>query len=227
MTTKLIHDIRLFASRVPNVDSQSLPGPCGSGQISVALRRVAMKLREGGFSLGGFDHLYVNLTPCLPEGTVQLAARSVHRETTWLRYVDAGVTEAQLADEAELDSLALMMAEKCLLLFAQSEADRAHVRSAVREASEQGEAMLMRFKEKRTSGLTATIFLRLLDSGLYHPLLCVTGADGQEVLRANLPPCMELHALGKIRLSRKAVTILPRKNAFSTGYAPLTFQLNA
>lgn len=225
MTTKPIHDIRLFASRVPNEDGQSLPGHCGSRQISVALRRIAMKLREGGFSLGDFDHLYVNLTPCLPEGAVQLSARSVHRETAWLRYVDAGVTEAQLADEAALDSLALTMAEKCLLLFAPGEAEQKLVRSAVREAIPQGEGLLMRFKEKRASGLIATVFLRLLDNGLYHPLLCVTDEDGQEKLRADLPPCLELHALGEIRLSRRAVTILPRRNAFTAGMEPLHFQI--
>lgn len=70
MPNKLISDIRLFMSCVPNADGQPLPAPCGSAQISVTLRRIAMKLREGGFSLGDFDHLYVNLTPCLPEGTV-------------------------------------------------------------------------------------------------------------------------------------------------------------
>lgn len=225
MPNKPISDIRLFMSRVPNEDGQSLPAPCGSRHISVALRRIAMKLREGGFSLGDFDHLYVNLTPCTPEGTVQMAARSVHRETAWLRYVDAGVTEAQLADEPALDALALGLAEKCLLLFAPDESRQRLVRSAVREATEQGADMLMRFKEKRVPGLTATVFLRLLDSGLYLPLLCVSDADGQEKLRADLPPCMELHALGEIRLTRRTVTILPRRNAFTVGMEPLHFQI--
>lgn len=225
MPNKLISDIRLFMSCVPNADGQSLPASCGSAQISVNLRRIAMKLREGGFSLGDFDHLYVNLTPCLPEGTVRPAARSVHRETAWLRYMDAGVAEAQLACESALDSLALTLAEKCLLCFAPGEAEQALVRSAVREACEQGEAMLMRFREKRASGLTAAVYLRLLDSGWYHPLLCVTEDDGREHLRADLPACMELHALGEIRLNRKAVTILPRRNAFTVGMEPLHFQI--
>lgn len=225
MPNKPIQDIRLFMSRVPNADGQSLPTPCGSGRTAVALRRIAMKLREGGFSLGDFDHLYVNLTPCLPEGTAQIAARSVHRETAWLRYVDMGVSEAALTDECAPDSLAAAAAEKCLLLFGQDEAARQLVRSAVREALAQGEDMRMRFKEKRAPGLTATVYLRLLDSGWYHPLLCVTEDDGREHLRADLPACMELHALGEIRLSRKAVTILPRRNAFTVGMEPLHFQI--
>lgn len=225
MTNKSISDIRLFASHVPNADGQPLPAPCGSRHTALALRRIAMKLREGCFSLGDFDHLYVNLTPCLPEGAAQIAARSVHRETAWLRYVDVGVSEAQLADESALDSLALTLAEKCLLCFAPGETEQALVRSAVREACEQGEGMLMRFKEKRASGLTATVYLRLMDSGWYHPLLCVTDGSGHELLHAELAPCLELHALGEIRLSRKAVTILPRRNSFTVGMEPLHFQI--
>ena len=136
-----------------------------------------------------------------------------------------GVSEAALADESTPDSLAVAAAEKCLLLFGQDEAARQLVRSAVREALVQGEDMCMRFKEKRAPGLTAVVYLRLLDSGLYHPLLTVTDDAGLELLRADLPPCMELHALGEIRLSRKAVTILPRRSIFAEGLSPLSFSI--
>ena len=219
---KPISDIRLYVSRVPNEDGQPLPGEYGSRALSLHLRRIAMKLRELGFSLGSFDHLYINLTPCLPEGECRVARRSVQRELAWLRYVDAGVSEAALRGAD--DPACLAAARRCLQLFAQDEAAQAMLHAAFAEAGK-GEGMLMRFREKQASGMRAVVFLRLLDSGDYHPLLCVYDTQGQERLRADLPPCMALDALGEIRLNRKAVTIKPRHNAFSADLQPMVFPL--
>lgn len=221
---KLISDIRLFVSHVPNEDGRPLPDDFGDRMLTLRLRRIAMKLRERAFSLGDFDHLYVNLTPCLPDGVIQPARRSGSRETAWLRYVDIGLNEAQLgaADEAALTPLI----ERCLLLHAQDDPARESIRIAI-AASAEGENMLMRFKEQETGGVSAVVYLRLLDSGLYHPLLRVTGPDGQTILQTDLQPCFELHALGAIRLTRSAVTIMPRKNAFTANLAPLRFPFPA
>lgn len=220
--SKPISDIRLCMSRIPNADGHSLPGAFGSKALGIRLRRIAMKLRELDFSLGDFDHLYVNLTPCLPEGEIRLAQRSVHRETAWLRYVDAGVSETFLRD-ADDDALT-SMAERCLMLFAQDESARQMIRAAISEAAK-GEDMLMHFKEKQSGEMRAVVYLRLLDSGLYHPLLCAYDAAGQERLRVDLPSCLELHALGEISVSRKAVTIRPRRNDFASALQPLIFPL--
>ncbi len=222
MTMKPINDIRLFTSSVPNADSQPLPGEADSKHAAILLRRIAMKLREANFSLGSFDHLYINLTPCIPEGAVQPSARSVHRETAWLRYADYGVTETQLADPAAIEALAPLAAERCLLHFAPDSAPL--VRSAIRDALHQGARMRMRFREKHAAGLVAVIYLQLLDNGLYHPLVCVTDEAGNSLLSEALPPCLTLDALGEIRLTKQTVTILPRRNAFTAGMEPVFFR---
>lgn len=222
--SKLISDIRLYMSRTPNTDGQPHPEAFGNKAMTVTARRIALKLRELGFSLGDFDHLYLNFTTCLPEGNVQLAQRT-DREHKWYRYVDVGVNATLLehdpTDAAQIPSIIA----RCLLLFAADETVSQMVECALWEAVEQGEKMLVHFKEKQSRSGKAVIFLRILDSGLYHPLLCVYTVDGREQLRTDLPPCWELHALGDICLSRKQVTIKPRKNVFSTDLSPRVFPL--
>lgn len=221
--SKPISDIRLYQSHVPNTDGHPHSSPLGGSSATIAARRIALKLRERGFSLGDFDHLYLNFTSCLAEGEVRLAQRSVDRELRWFRYVDIGFSDVLSLDDQQIIS----MIEQALLLFAADESAIQTVQSSISEALSQGENMLVRFKEKQTASGTAMIFLRILDNGLYHPLLQVHASDGTERLRADLPPCLELHALGEISLSRNRVTIKPRKNVFAAGLSPLIFPLSS
>lgn len=224
--SKPISDIRLFQSHVPNMDGHAHPTPFSSSAATITARRIALKLRELGFSLGDFDHLYLNYTTCLAEGEVRLAQRSVDRELRWFRYVDVGVPACFLDAHAPDDTRMIATIEQALLLFSADESARQMVTCSISEVVTHGENMLVRFKEKQTASGTAVIFLRILDSGLYHPLLQVHASDGQELLRTDLPPCLELHALGEIVLSRSRVTIKPRKNVFTSGLSPQIFLLS-
>ena len=220
MTIKRISDIRLFRGNVPNVDGQPQPALIDDKTLTMYPQRVAMKLRELNFSLGDFDHLYLNLTPCLTEGTVQLSARTVYRETAWYRYVDAGITpDWQFSDMQQVSSLL----EKALLLFAAEDA-RPLINTAFAEA-QKGAHMLMQYKEKTANDYSAVIFLRLLDSGMYHPQLQVHWRN-QLLLQADLSPCWELHQFGEISITKKAITIKPRRNIFASGLTSLVFHLD-
>ncbi|MCA8959632.1 MAG: hypothetical protein KDC38_03930 [Planctomycetes bacterium] len=89
---KLILDIRYYESEVENVSGESTPDDLGkvysfphsTGPIGA---RIARKLRELGFSVGDFDHLYFNFTPLLPHGQCRLSSRIVDRR---VRYIDFG-----------------------------------------------------------------------------------------------------------------------------------------
>lgn len=59
---KVLRDIRLFTSQVPNKDGEPLPTAIGNKSLNVQVHRIVMKLRENGFSCGDFDHLYLNFT---------------------------------------------------------------------------------------------------------------------------------------------------------------------
>ena len=98
------------------------------------------------------------------------------------------------------------------------------IQDAITEA-QKGSEMQMFFKEKKSAKATATIFLRLLDSGKYFPLLRVTDLDGQDLLCKDLPETFDLNIIGEIQLSTKKVTIKPRKNAFTMNLKPISFEL--
>ena len=80
-------------------------------------------------------------------------------------------------------------------------------------------------KEKKTEKAKATIYLRLLDSGKYLPLLCVVDSDNNEILSEDLPETIDLNSLGEIQLSGKKVTVKPRKNALASALKPISFEL--
>ena len=67
---KTISDIRIYKSTELNAHTD-----IGKKEINIAVQRVVMKLREYDFSLGEFDHLYLNFTICKPNGTFELIDR--------------------------------------------------------------------------------------------------------------------------------------------------------
>lgn len=74
---KVISDIRLFKSDIANIDGNSYPSAFTSKEQNIVIHRIVMKLREQGFLLGEFDHLYVNFTTCLEKDTISPAKRSI------------------------------------------------------------------------------------------------------------------------------------------------------
>ena len=208
---KIISDIRLFTSS----ETENHVG-FGSKSLNIAVRRAVMKLREHRFSLGEFDHLYLNFTVCRPAGTIKLIDQT-DRYHPWYRYCDIGLSQGEY-DRLEMDDGAdyvLRKIEDALLnLFCPEESAVKIVKESISEAKK-GSEMLMRFKEKKFSKGIAAIYLRLLDNGNYFPLLCVYDLRGSEIFRADLPETMDLGIVGEIRASGKKVTINPRKNVIT------------
>mgnify|MGYP004549824543 CR=1 FL=1 len=181
-----------------------------------------MKLREQNFSLGEFDHLYLNFTTCRPEGTIDLIDK-VDSYHPWYRYCDIGVSQGEyeeLGTDDCTDYVYTKMETVLVGLFGSEEV----VRKSIAEAKK-GAEMLMRFKEKKAAKGIATIYLRLLENGKYLPLLCVTNLNGDEVFHADLPETIDLNIIGEIQLSSKKVTVKPRKNALSKGLEPISFDV--
>ncbi len=213
---KIISDIRLYRSTHPNADGNPLPDGGVCRTLCLTAQRIVMKLREKGFSLGEFTHLYINFTTCLSAGEICAAARSVDAYHPWYRYYDVGVSgeEYALLASSMGSEIAVRGIRRVLKeCFATDEEQKTLIDEAVSEAVEQGEAMLMRFKEKKSAKASAVIFLRLRDDGWYHPLLCVQDAQGNEILRRDLPPTRDFLPLGEIQLGAKRVTVKPRRNA--------------
>ena len=89
MGTKLIADIRLFESDVPNTDGNPTPHYIGKiyqydhMECLDVIQRLLFLLRHYGFGFDDFDNLYLNFTPCIPHGEVRDVNRYNIREFSW------------------------------------------------------------------------------------------------------------------------------------------------
>ncbi len=211
---KIISDIRLYKGYELNKYSD-----ISNKELNISVCRVVMKLREQKISLGEFDHLYLNFTTCKPKGTFEFVDK-IEPYHPWYRYCNIGVTQSEY-DNLTIQLIYEKISSVLVDLFNIAEDV---IQNAITEA-QKGPEMRMLFKEKKSAKVTATIYLRLLDSGKYLPLLCVTNLNGQELLSQDLPETADLNIIGKIHLSSKKVTINPRKNALTTGLTPISFEL--
>lgn len=90
---KPISDIRLYRSKIENVDGKSHPSEFASKELNIITNRIVMKLRENNFTLGDFNYLYLNFTTCLESGVILPSKRSIDPYHKWYRYYDIGVSE--------------------------------------------------------------------------------------------------------------------------------------
>ena len=220
-------DIRVYKSDIPNIDYNSTPSNVNNKKLLIIVHRIVMKLREKEFSLGDFDHLYLNLTTCLESGAIEPAKRSVDRYHPWYRFYDVGVDESfynALDTEQAVDKIIAILEEVLLQYFAENESEKEMIRESIREAVTQKENMLMRFKVKETATRKAVVYMRWLDCLRYAPLLCVYDAEGNELLRKELALISDFDAFGTIQLSNKKVTIKPRTNVFTKHLKPISFE---
>lgn len=226
---KTISDIRLFKSEFDNVDGNSQPKYFDDKGILATVHRIVMKLRENGFSLGDFDHLYINFTVCNVDNEIAPSKRSVDKYHSWYRFYDVKVDE-DLFNKLESpeigDVLISLIKDTLVKCFATSEFTAEKIGDCVNEAVTYGENMLMKFKEKQSSKSKAVIYLRCLDNMKYKPLLKVLDLNGNLLLERDLPELRDLNAIGDICLNTKRITIKPRKNAFSQFFEPISFDIN-
>ncbi len=220
----VIKDIRIYRSDRENIDGNSLPAAFTNKNLDCTIRRIVMKLREGGFSLGDFDHLYVNLTICPVENKISPAGRSFDRYHPWLRWYDAEI-DRELFDGLLTPRAVMPVTDilKQILIghFCTSHFPPDDIRACIVAATTQGANMLVRFKEKESEENRVVVYLRYLDNGHYRPLLHVFDREGRLLLEKDLPEEADLNAYGEIRLSRTKVTIKPKKNRLTKGRRPI------
>lgn len=224
----IIKDIRIFKSNVENVDGNSHPTGILDKEINIAVHRIVMKLREKNFSLGDFHHLYINFTTCFVENGIALSKRSKDRYSPWFRYYDVMINQDlfDILGTPQSTQAIFGLLEKVLQdFFSTEQFTKEAIHLCVLEAITQGENMLMKFKEKRTSNNRAVIYLRYLNNGHYFPLLRVFDMEDNLLLEEDLPETDNLGSFGDILLSRKKITIKPRKNVFAKGFEPISFEL--
>ena len=226
MKKKIISDIRLYRSESKNAYGGFITSSFGDKKLNALVKRIVMKLRENEFSLGEFDHLYLNFTACrMPEE--MCLSDEVDRYHPWYRYCHIRTEEdrySELGARETWEEIIRRIGDVLAAFFASEDFDEARIRGCIRQAVEQGEDMLMKFKEKTTVKRKTVIFLRFLDSCRYRPLLRVYDPEGNLLLEKDLPESVTLDALGEIQVSTGRVTIKPRKNALTEKKKPLIFE---
>ena len=226
MKKKIISDIRLYRSESQNEYGIYATESIAEKKLNAIVQRVVMKLREYEFSLGEFDHLYINFTTC-DIGKKTILSDYVDKHHPWYRYCLVHIekdTYDKLDSIENYDYIVQWIRNILVTYFSSQDFDETCILSCVQQAVDQSENMLMKFKEKISTNRKAVIFLRYLDSCKFHPLLRVYDAEDNLLFEKDLPEAVMLDYLGDIQVSPKRVTIKPRKNAFTAQVAPLVFE---
>ena len=226
MKKKIISDIRLYRSESQNEYGVYATESIAEKKLNAIVQRVVMKLREYEFSLGEFDHLYINFTTC-DIGKKTILSDYVDKYHPWYRYCLVHIekdTYDKLDSIENYDYIIQWIRNILVTYFSSQDFDETCILSCVQQAVDQSENMLMKFKEKISTNRKAVIFLRYLDSCKFHPLLRVYDAEDNLLFEKDLPETVMLDYIGDIQVSTKRVAIKPRKNAFTTQIAPLVFE---
>ena len=226
MGNKTIKDIRLYKSGLRNEFGDPVSTSFADKKLNAITQRVVMKLRENEFSLGEFDHLYINFIPSDMVENMRLSD-DVDRYHPWYRncFVPVGMNlYNNLRSADSYNDIIHWISTVLVTYFSTDDFSESHILACVQQAVEQGENMLMKFKEKTSSKRKAVIFLRFLDSCKFYPLLRVYDAEDNLLFEKDLPEAVMLDYLGDIQVGAKRVTIKPRKNTFTKQIDPLVFE---
>lgn len=224
----VIKDIRLYRSCFENIDGNSHPSSFNNTELNAIIHRIVMKLRENNFSFDNFDHLYINFTICNVDEKMSLSKRKIDKYHQWYRYYDVEINQ-ELFDKLEskqcIEEILKIIEELLCKFFSYQDFDDKKIKSCLFESIQNGEKMLMKFKEKEASNLKAIIYLRYLDSCYYFPLLRVYDSNDKIILEKDLPKTTNFDDYGTIQLSSKKVVIKPRKNSYSDISKEMIFEL--
>lgn len=225
---KVISDIRIYRSMIENIDGNSLPVGFDNKLLHITIHRIAMKLRENRFSLGDFDHLYINMTTCPVEDKISVAKRSIDRYHPFYRFYDAEVSQEfwdSLTGSQCAEKVGKIIETVLVKYFCATATEEEIVHLSISDALKNGENMTMKYKEKAGAKNKAVLYLRYLDNTMYAPLLKVYDLAGNVLLEKDLPETGTLDCFGEIQISAKKVTLKPRKNCFTRELEPVTFML--
>ncbi len=228
MSIKLISDVRLFESDVPNVDGNAEPNYIGKIYEYTSLRcldvieRLLFLLRHRGFGFDGFDHLYLNFTPCVPHGEVRDVNRYNIREFSWYHYVDVGCDTKLFNSMASEEKTAFILksAKKAALMKSPKELQKIF-EDVFDEVLEKEERLLLPYMQKENEDYVVEVFTHISDKADFIPLIRVTVKNGELIAEKELRAYRRdefICQFGSITIGKRSVRISPRKNSYADFY---------
>ena len=196
---KLIKEVRLFGES----DGRSV-FPIENTAISAVVKRIVLKLHEWRYSMGRNDTLDVVFSSVLPVGF------SDYTDDDERYYV--GVSEEDLfalADGKNMPLIFSALETVFLKMYCVTEClfRAGFVVDSALKSARYGEKMNACFLEDRTEEKDAVVYVRVLDSGMIQPMLCICSKDGSGEKRWKLPEIADLSSLGKLKIGIEKVTI--------------------
>ena len=219
---KLIKDIRLFELDVPNIDCNPTPYYIGKlyhydhMECLDVIQRLLFLLRHRGFGYDGFDHLYLNFTPCIPHGEIRDVNRYNIREFSWYQYVDVGcVVELFNSWTLHKQTAFILEAVKNASIMKSSKEMRQIFENTFNEVIEKGATLLLPYKQKKNENYLVEIMVRINDELDFLPLIQVTDKDGTVKAEQKLRSYGRdefITQISTITIGKSYVRIVPRKN---------------
>lgn len=167
---KTLVDIRYYASDVPNETGKSLPSSCSRYFDFPKLlhfwgARIATILGSKGFSLGDFDHLYINYTNAISKGSLAFSERTPEK---WLRYIDYGVNFDNLKslNESELECFVIRSTFECLQHLCNGSIEKKEmIKSAAMDVEKYGTEIELPVRAKETKSYSVLVSYKLRPQG--------------------------------------------------------------
>ena len=215
----LVKDIRFFESNEPNESGFSFPSDIGklyafdSTECQEVIHRLLLLLRHKGFSLGEFDHLYLNLTTQLPHGEIVISNR-IDRYHKWYRFVDAGCDVQRFNGWETWKKCEFVLASihRAIGLFTEAESARV-VDECFEEVLRRGSELAIPYKEKQHDRYTVRVLVKITDDLDFIPVIRIINGDSP-VREMILPPYSRdpfILQFGSISIGKKSVRFVPRK----------------
>lgn len=211
---KIIKEIRIFSSKIENIDGNSLPSEYGSKALNAKIMRIVMRLRENNFSLGDYDHLYINFTTCNVMNNISLAKRKIDTYHPWYRFYDVHVSENMLNsfdEEFIIESIKQILKNN----FSSKEFSKEKMDLLIADTLEKKDLFEMKYKEKENSKRKAIIYLKYSDNCLFIPIIRVFDLENKLVFEKELSETNSLDDFGTLIVTNSKVVIKPKKNSWN------------
>lgn len=168
---KTLRDIRFYASEESNSSGNGFPSDCARfipypKVLNWWGERIAQRLNADKFSLGDFDHLYVNFTSGVPDGEFRFSDRAPEK---WMRYVDVGVNFNSLQEFSakELEKFLIEKTFDSLLYLCNGDLQNSKLVGSLREdIRTYGSNIEIPVKSKSVSSYSITITYKLRPNDL-------------------------------------------------------------
>lgn len=216
---KKISDIRLFLS-----ETENKPGTYPRGFSCPLLidyaTRFAQRLRHLGFTLDGFDMIYVDFNCSLAEGVFKKADRPVDKLFPGYRFYEVGVPR-YMYEKLDGEKMLYPVLNYLRLLLRACFLDGEHntedmIKRAVYETAKFGEDLVLEYKTKSNEDYEVKTFYRFTNSGRTLPSAEIVRLSDGAKKCADLPETDDIEQLSEIRINKKSVVFrLGREGGYS------------